>query len=225
MALPQPPREQTAPKRARLAGVAPGIMGAAVTWFAVTAVAHGLRYAILAWYADRLAPWWLEAVSTALVWVSGIVAVLVGIAAAVSAAAWLVETRRSVYEPARDPRSRAALWVGSLVVVVNLLRLPVYLEELRRAATRAPTRALLSRWWGAFALNTLLVAVALWRGTGEGPQAAADTVLLTSLAALAAVWAARETRSVMRSFNNPLPRFTRRFISAGIVNTSASRKE
>ena len=30
------------------------------------------------------------------------------------------------------------LRIGSLVVVVNLFRLPVYLEELRRAATRAP---------------------------------------------------------------------------------------
>lgn len=221
VALPHRLEPPQVPQRARLAGAAPGIMRAAGTWFAASAVAHGLRYAVLAWYADRLAPWWLEAVTTALVWVTGIVAVAVGIAAAVTATAWLVETRRRVYEPGRDPRSRAGLWIGSLVVVVNLFRLPVYLEELRRAATRPPARSDLLRWWLVFALNGLLVAVALWRGTGEGPQAAADTVLFTALAALAAVWVARETRTVMRSFDGPSPRFTRRFISAGIVKASA----
>lgn len=213
---PQPER-----RPARLAGAAPGIMGAASAWFAAGAGAHALRYAVLAWYADRLAPWWLEAGTTALVWVTGVVSVAVGLAAAVTATAWLVETRRRVYEPGRDPRSRAGLWIGSLVVVVNLARLPVYLEELRRAATRAPARSDLLRWWLAFLVNTLLVALALWRRTGEGPQAAADTVLLTALAALAAAWVARETRTVMRSFDGPSPRFTRRFIATGIVKTSA----
>ncbi|MBB0992429.1 hypothetical protein G6009_13665, partial [Dietzia sp. SLG510A3-30A2] len=67
--------------------------------------------------------------------------------------------------------------------------------------------------------------VALWRGSGEGPQAAADTVLLTALAALAAVWAVRETLGVMRSFSDPPPRFTRRFIAAGILEASATRKD
>lgn len=200
-------------------------MTAARAWFIATAVAHGLRYAALAWYADRLAPWWLEAVTTAIVWVTGIVAIAVGVAAAVTATAWLVETRRRVYAPAPDPRRRAVLWVGCLVVVVNYLRVPVYLEELRRASPRGPTRTELGRWWVAWAVNALAVAVAVWRGTGDGPQAAADTVLLTALAALAAVWAVTETRSVMRSFNDPSPGFTRRFIAQGIVKTSASREE
>lgn len=209
----------------RLAAVAPGIMSAARAWFIATAVAHGLRYAALAWYADRLAPWWLEAVTTALVWVAGIVAIAVGVAAAVTATAWLVETRRRVYEPVPDPRSRVGLWAGCLVVVVNFFRVPVYLEELRRASPRGPSRADLRRWWAAWFVNALVVVVALWRGTGEGPQAAADTVLLTALAALAAIWAVTETRAVMRSFNDPSPGFTRRFIPRGIVKTSASREE
>ncbi|AWH93660.1 hypothetical protein A6035_01700 [Dietzia lutea] len=201
------------------------MMRAAGAWFAATAVAHGLRYAALAWYADRLAPWWIEAVTTALVWVTGIVAIAVGVAAAITATAWLVETRRRAYEPVPDPRSRAGLWAGALLVVVNFVRLPVYLEELRRASDRAPSRADLRRWWAAWAVNALAVALALWRGSGEGSQAAADTVLLTALAALAAVWTAHETRSVMRSFTDPSPRFTRRFLPAGIVEASATRKE
>jgi hypothetical protein len=208
-----------------LARVAPGIVTAAGTWFAATAVAHGIRYATLAWYDERLAPWWVEAVTTALVWVAGVVAIAVGAAAAVAATAWLVETRRLVYEPARDPRRRADLWLGSLVVVVNWARLPVYLEELRRASPRAPGRSALLRWWAAFTVNGVLVLAAVWRGTGDGPQAAADTVLLTALAALAAVWAARETRAVMRSFSEPSPRFTRRLLARGIVGSSAAREE
>lgn len=225
VAVPRRLTQPAGPAPARLATAAPGIMRAAGAWFLATAVAHGLRYLALAWYADRLAPWWLEALTTALVWVTGIVAIAVGVAAAVTATAWLVETRRRAYAPVRDPRSRAGLWVGGLLVVVNFFRLPVYLEELRRVSTRAPSRSDLRRWWVAWAVNALAVAAALWRGGGEGAQAAADTVLLTALAALAAVWAARETRGVMRSFSAPSPRFTRRFIAAGIVEASATRKD
>jgi hypothetical protein len=225
VAIPHRLQAPAEPRRARLADAAPGIMRAAGVWFAATAVAHVVRYAVLAWYADRLAPWWLEAGTTALVWVAGTVALAVGAAAAVTATAWLVETRRRAYAPVRDPRSRAGLWIGSLLVVVNLLRLPVYLEELRRASARAPSRSDLRRWWAVWAVNTLAVVLALWRAGGEGAQAAADTVLLTAVAAAAAVWTARETRSVMESFGEPSPRFTRRFIAAGIVESSATRKD
>lgn len=225
IAIPHRLEQEAQPKPAKLAAAAPGIVSAARSWFIATAVAHGLRYAALAWYADRLAPWWLEAVTTALVWVSGIVAIAVGVAAAVTATAWLVETRRRVYAPVPDPRSRAGLWAGCLVAVVNFVRVPVYLEELRRASSRAPSRTELRRWWAAWFVNALAVVVAVWRGTGEGPQAAADTVLLTALAALAAVWAVTETRAVMRSFSDPSPGFTRRFIPGGIVKASATREE
>ena len=213
------------PSRAWPAAAAPGIVTAAGTWFAASAVAHGLRYAALAWYDDRLAPWWAEAATTALVWVAGAVALLVGAAAAVAATAWLVETRRRVYDPAPDPRRRAELWIGSLVVVVNWVRLPVYLEELRRASPRAPGRSAVRRWWAAFTVNGVLVLAAWWRSTGDSPQAAADTVLLAGLAALAAVWVVRETRSVMRSFGDPSPRFTRRLLVRGMVGAPASREE
>ncbi|WP_253919070.1 DUF4328 domain-containing protein [Dietzia psychralcaliphila] len=218
--------EQPEPcRRARVAAVAPGIVGAAGTWFAVAAVVHGLRYAVLAWYSDRLAPWWVEATTTALVWVAGVVAIAVGVAAAVAATAWLVEARRRVYSPVPDPRRRAGLWIGCLLPVINWFRIPVYLEELRLASTRAPARSELRRWWVAVAVNGAAVALALWRGTGEGSQAAADTVVLTALAAAAAVWAARETRTVMRSFDEPSPRFTHRLLPRGIVNTSPAREE
>ncbi|GAA1054201.1 hypothetical protein GCM10009570_27900 [Dietzia natronolimnaea] len=225
VAIPRRLEHPVRPARPRLAAAAPGIVGVAGTWFAATAVVHGLRYAVLAWYVERLAPWWVEATTTALVWVAGVVAIAVGVAAAVAATAWLVETRRRVYSPAPDPRSRAGLWVGCLLPVVNWFRIPVYLAELRLASPRAPTRSGLLRWWVAVAVNGIAVALALWRGTGEGSQAAADTVLLTALAAAAAVWAARETRTVMRSFDEPSPRFTRRLLPRGIVETSPAREE
>ena len=226
VAIPRRLAESPVPRRSGMADAAPGVLGAAAAWFLAAAVAHGLRYLALAWFADRVAPWWIESVTTALVWVTGVVAIAVGLGAAVCATAWLVQARRRAYEPGPDPRSRAGLWVGSLLVVVNFFRLPVYLEELRRASPRAPTRSALHRWWAVWAVNVLAVALALWRGSGDGPQAAADTVLLTAIAALTAAWAVRETRSVMRSFNDPSPRFTRRFIAAGIVGPEpAVRKE
>ena len=189
-----------------------------MAWFIASAVAHGLRYLALAFYADRVAPWWLEAATTALVWVTGVVSIAIVLCAAVASAAWLIDARRRAYEPGTDPRPRFRLWVGSLVVVVNFFRLPVYLEELRRTSPRAPSRTALRRWWAAWAINVVAVAVAFWRSTGDGPQAAADTVLFTMVAALTAAWAIHETRSVIRSFNDPSPRFTRRFIAAGIVD-------
>lgn len=225
IAIPRPLEQQPAPKPAKLAAAAPGMMSAARSWFVATAVAHGLRYAVLAWYAHRLAPRWLEAATTAFVWVSGIVAIAIGLAAALTATAWLVEARRRVYAPAPDPRPRAGLWAGCLVVVVNFFRIPVYLEELRRASPRAPSRTDLRRWWAAWFVNMVAVVVAVWRSTGEGSQAAADSVLLTALAALAASWAITETLAVMRSFGDLPPVFARRFIVKGIVTTSASRKE
>ena len=225
VAIPHRLEQPAVAKPARLAAVAPGLLGAAGTWSAAAAVAHGLRYATLAWYDDRLAPWWVEGLTAALVWVTGLVAIAVAVVAAVSAAAWLVEKRRRVYAPAPDPRRRADLWLGCLLPVVNWFRIPVYLEELRRASPRAPTRSALGRWWAVVALNGAAVALASWRGSGEGPQAAADTVLLTALAALAAVWAVRETRAVMRSFDDPSPRFTRRLLAQGIVNSSPAREE
>ena len=220
VAIPRRLEAEPVPARARLAAAAPGILTSAYAWLIATAIAHGLRYLALAFYADRVAPWWIDALTTALVWVTGVVSLVVVACAAVTATAWLVRTRRRVFEPGTDPRSTPALWLGSLVVVVNFFRLPVYLEELRRAATRAPTRTALRRWWATWALNVVAVAVAFWRSTGDGPQAAADTVLLTTLAALTAAWTVHRTRSVMRSFDDPSPRFTQRFIAAGIVNGS-----
>ncbi|WP_231750451.1 MULTISPECIES: DUF4328 domain-containing protein [unclassified Dietzia] len=225
VAIPRRLESPRPPARPRIAAAAPGVVGVAGTWFAATAVVHALRYAVLAWYSERLTPWWVEATTTAVVWVAGVVAVVVGMAAAVAATAWLVDTRRRVFSPAPDPRRRAGLWVGCLVPVVNWFRIPVYLAELRVASRRAPTRAGLIRWWVALGVNGLAVALALWRGTGQGPQAAADTVLLTALAAAAAVWAARETRTVMRSFDEPPPRFTHRLLPRGIVNASPAREE
>lgn len=221
----EPTPAEAGKRPARLAAAAPGIVRAAATWFVVSAVAHGLRYAVLAWYADRLTPWWVEAATTSLVWVAGAVAVAVGAAAVVVATAWLVEQRRRSYAPGPDPRRRAELWAGCLLPVVTLLRVPVYLEELRRASPRAPSRTALRRWWAVWIGNGTMVALALWRGTAEGPQAAADTVLLTALASLAAAWAARETRAVMRSFSDPSPRFTRRLLARGMVDSSARREE
>src|SRR5699024_8549869 len=179
VAIPRRLDAAPAPRRSVMADAAPGILGASAAWFLAAAVAHGLRYLALAWYADRVAPWWIESVTTALVWVSGTVAVAVGVVAAVVATGWLVEARRRAFAPGPDPRRRLEVWLGTLVPVVTYLRTPVYLEEFRRASTRAPSRAALRRWWAVWLLNGAVVTLALWRGSAEGPQAAAETVVLT----------------------------------------------
>jgi len=224
---PAPDRGAGATERlsARLAGAAPRLLPAARTALLAGAGAHLLRYAALAWYDERLAPWWVDAVTTALVWVAGTLALVAGAAAAVAVTAWLVETRRAAHAPGRDPRRRPELWAGCLLPVVTHLRTPVYLEELRRASARAPSPSRLRRWWLAWLTNGVAVLVAVWRGSAEGPQAAADTVLLTALALAAGAWVATETLAVTRSFGDPLPRFTRRFLVRGIVDASPAREE
>lgn len=229
VAIPRHLDPQVARRRARLASSAPGILRVAQSWLLVAAGVHLLRYVMLAWYSDRVAPWWVEVFTTSLVWVAESVALVVGLAAALTAIAWLVEKRRAAYVPGSDPRRRVELWLCCLIPVVNWLRPPVYLEELRRATeattSRAPSRYTLRRWWAIWVLNGLAVAVALWRGAAEGPQAAADTVLLTALATLVAAWVVHSTRGVIGSFSDPSPQLTRRLLVREIVNTSAAREE
>src|SRR5699024_12419237 len=90
VAIPRRRGETAPPKRSRLYTWAPAILGSAQVWLIGAAIAYGLRYAAVVWYADRVAPWWIEAVTPAPVCVSGPDAVAVGVAAAVVAADWLV---------------------------------------------------------------------------------------------------------------------------------------
>ncbi len=200
------------------------VLRSARTWFLAAAAVHVVRYALLVYYAERVTPWWVEAASTALVWVVGLVALVAGAAAVVTVTAWLVESRRRVFAPGGDPRRPVAVWAGCLIPVVTYLRAPVYLEELRRASPRAPSRNGVRTWWAAWVVNGVVALLAFWRGTVDGPQAAADTVLLTALAALAGAWAIRETQVVARGLDERSPQAARRFVVRGAGDSSAERE-
>ena len=193
-------------------------------WSVATAVLHLIRYLTLVVFAERVVPLWWEVATESFVWVFGVCNCLLAVVTVVAMTAWLVECRRLTYGPRgsgprSDPRPGASLWAGCLLPGVNLVLPPVFLHELAAdAAEVAPgARARINRWWLVWLLDAAMVTAASWRAAADGPQAAADAVLLTALACLVAAWAAVESRAVMRCFDDTCPRFTRRFIVRGMV--------
>ena len=128
--------------------------------------------------------------------------------------------------PAPAPALRSVLTALSSPTAVSEARTPSLLVAQGPASPELPLPVhVLDRTTPDAGTATRLAGWRFLIRTGDRSVAAADTVLLTALAALAAAWAVRETRGVMRSFSDPSPRFTRRFIAAGILEASATRKD
>nr|WP_246461376.1 DUF4328 domain-containing protein [Nocardia transvalensis] len=157
--------------------------------FALAALAEFVRYGILLYNRTRLVSPVGLILSDIAVYVTAVLSLLLALAAALALVAWLVDARRTAYARAgsREPRTRAALWGGCLIPVVNLVYPGVYLSELvaRRGGDLRVVRAV-RIWWGAWVLNGVLVAAALlWRSAGS-LQAQADGVVFTAYTDLAA---------------------------------------
>lgn len=213
---PAPPRPR---RSAWFAARAPRWASSAARWSLAAGVVHLLRYAMLATLADRVVPLAVELGSVALVWATGLVAVVCCLLALVGSTEWLVERRRAVYDGA-DPRPARTLRAACLLPVATLAGPVVFLHELAADDPDALPGALrcIRRWWAVWLLDALLVALTWWRSSAEGPQAAADSVLLAGAAFLVSAWAARSTRGVIGCFADTSPRFTRRFIARGTVD-------
>lgn len=183
-------------------------LGAVSRWLliagVVAAVLGLLRYAILVAFRGDSVQWWIEALSAWTVRIGFIVVFAIGLATLVAGVRTVLALRGYAYAKsaaagpggsfrAADPRSRWLMVFSAVIPGVNLVYLPVLLEEvapvLRRVDPRV-RRRLRAAWW-ALLINQL-VGVLYWSQLlRSGTQAEANALFLAAvLSASAAVFAA-----------------------------------
>ncbi len=189
----------------RWAVAAPGLLALTGSLLLLAAAAELLRYGILLYNRTRLVDSTTVIISDAFVSFAGLIAIVIGVSAAVASACWLVSRRHSVFERAdmRDPRSIRELIIGSLVPGLSLVMPGVFLTELvavRGGADRARLLVAVRIWWGLWVFDWALIGAAIWWRTRDSLQAQADGVLFYAFVSLVgaclAVWTIRVMRGV-----------------------------
>ncbi|MGA9873702.1 MAG: DUF4328 domain-containing protein [Rhodococcus sp. (in: high G+C Gram-positive bacteria)] len=197
------PREERETRLKRWASAAPGLLTLVGALLSLAVVAELVRYSVLLYNRTRLVGQTTVITSDALVFFAEIAAIVIGVAAAVASACWLVRARRAVYERAgsRDPRSARSILLGCLVPVLSLVMPGVYLTEVvnvRGGTDQHRLLVLVRIWWATWIANWLLiVAASLWR-LRDSLQAQADGVLLAALVAFVGAALAVATIGVIR---------------------------
>ena len=199
--------QEREPRLRRWAGAAPGLLVLAASLLGLAAAAELFRYGILLYNRTRLVGQMTLVTSDALVLFAETASIVIGIAAAVGSACWLVDRRRIFFERAgtRDPRSSRTIFVGTLVPVLSLALPGVFLTELADAKAGVGKPRLVRDiriWWGLWVLNwALVVAASLWR-LRDSLQAQADGVLLSAIVALVGVLTALWTVHLLHSIDD-----------------------
>ncbi|WP_329414804.1 DUF4328 domain-containing protein [Nocardia vinacea] len=201
--LDPPVESASAPQRPldRLTNRAGALLMATAAVFAIAACAELGRYLILLRNRTRLIPSWLLHISDAMVWLSALVGLALGLITAIAMLGWLIETRRAAFAAAgrRDPRLVRTLALGCLIPVVNLLWPGVFLTETVAVRPDPRTLRAVRIWWVGWVLGAgCTVAALLWR-TADTLQAKADGVLFTAFTDLVAAGVAVLTLWVQRS--------------------------
>lgn len=154
--------------------------------------------------------------SDSLVQASGVVALLLGVAAGVSVLSVLGQL--SVFGAARarvlEPRTSSSRLGRLLIPGFNLYGAGQVIAEtdvlLRRGrvddlpAGRIRPSRLVTLWWGAWVINGLLTVALIWRSTAAGLQAMADSVELHIAIDLAGALVAGLTAAVLVGFRRQL---------------------
>lgn len=205
--------------RALAASARPLLIGALVAHTA-SAAAEGWRYGLVVAGRTELLPAATVALSDSAVVVTGVLAPLVSLVAAVTVATWLLRARHAAAERSghRDTRRPWTVLAGALVPVVNLAQAGVLVSELAAELGERVRPTLVRAWWAAWALSGVLAVLPwLWRLQGT-VQAQADAILLGGVsAAFAAVTAgltARLVREGTEVLGAPARRAPRRWVAS-----------
>ena len=188
---------------------------------AASALMHLFRYILLVINRSTPLPAWLIVVSSALVILAGVLALITVLGTVVVSVRWLAAVRDRAYRRRgnRDPRPRWQIVVLAGIPVVNVVGSPLLLHEAANAAAAdwrergvdGVTRAALDRLWIAWALvNALAIWAAItWAvsvGSGSIQTGADALALITISAAVSAVfalWASRHLPEVLSSDSEP----------------------
>ncbi len=151
------------------------------------AVLHAVRYLLLVINRTTLLP---PFVAWTAVWLGVLLSVAVlfaVIGTAVVMAGWLIRRRAAVYAHRGhdDPRSRRALWLGTLIPVVNLVWAPVFVIETATAEEAYPRlRKPILVWWVLWLLCTAVSVFAISTSFTSDPQGIADNTVTATVAYL-----------------------------------------
>jgi Domain of unknown function (DUF4328) len=160
--------------------VAAGLLGFA-------ALVHLLRYILLIVNRTTL----LNPVLAGAVLWAGVLASVLAIFAVIGCAlvliSWLTARRAAAFDHHRlsEPRRTWALWVGSLVPLINLFWAPVYVIEMATVEGVYPRlRKPIIVWWVMWALSTGVSIWALSTSFAKDAQGIADNTVTMTLAYL-----------------------------------------
>ncbi|MDJ0394350.1 DUF4328 domain-containing protein [Rhodococcus sp. G-MC3] len=180
---------ETESRLQRWAAAAPGLLFLVGGLLGLAAAAELFRYGILLYNRTRLVSPTTLVVSDALVMFAEVASIVIGIAAAIASACWLISRRQVIFERAgtQDPRSARGILVGSLIPILSLAMPGVFLTELvdaKGGSDRPRALVLVRIWWAAWVINWgFVLAAILWRFR-DSLQSRADGVLFSALVAL-----------------------------------------
>lgn len=183
---------------------------------AAAAFAHLVRYGLLLINRGTLLHPWVAAVATWLPVVLSVVAVFAVLISMVVLTNWLIARRAAAYgnRGMPDPRPTWALWVGSLVPLVNLVLAPVFIFELARTEDRLSwLRPSIVAFWVVWLASYVVSAFATVTSFAKDAQGIADNTVITTIAYLLALAALVLIARVYDSFDRtPVERPARRWL-------------
>lgn len=165
---------------------------------AASALAHLLRYILLAVNRSTPLPGWLIVISSALLFVAGVAALLAFVGATVAFTRWLLQLRVERYRAIdrRDPRRRVTVVVLAAIPVVNILGAGLLCREVADLATTSDSgsdasegsRRGLTRMWVTWTLVNavaVLACIVLCVAAASGSiQTGANGLLLVVISAV-----------------------------------------
>ncbi|MET0701747.1 MAG: DUF4328 domain-containing protein [Mycobacterium sp.] len=190
------------------------VIVAAIMAFA--ALVHVLRYVLLVINRTYLLNPLLAGGALWLGVLASVLAIFAVIGGALVLVTWLIARRAAVFthHGLTEPRPTWALWVGSLVPLVNLFWAPVYVIEMAMTeGVYARLRRPIIVWWLLWVLSTAVSIWALATSFATNAQGIADNTVTMTLAyvlALAAVVAV--TRVYLGFERKPVERPAHRWV-------------
>lgn len=174
-----------------------GVLLSAMAILVMAALVHVLRYGLLLYNRTTLLPRLVANVALLMGVVASLAAVIAVIVTTVTMTSWLTARRSAVFRHRGqdDPRPSWALWICSLVPLVNLVWAPVFVIELAHAEdSRSRLRTPIAWWWAVWIGSTGMSIFAIATSFTTKPQGIADNTVsmiiayVVAAAAIAMLW-------------------------------------
>ena len=184
--------------------------------FAVAALVHVIRYALLVVNRTTLLNTIVAFSANALGVLASVAAIGAAIACVVVLAQWLIARRAAAFahRGLTDPRSTRALWAGCLLPLVNVLWAPIYVIELATVEEHyARLRRPITVWWITWALGSAVSIYAIATRWASDAQGIANNTVMMVLGYLFATATVAAVAKVFEGFDRkPIERPAHRWV-------------